>query len=335
MSKKQPVRMIRCAVYTRKSTEEGLDHQTFNTLDAQRESCEAFIASQKQEGWILIPDHYDDPGFSGGNLERPALKRLMRDIEEGRVDCLVTYKIDRLSRALMDFAKLVEIFDRCSVTFVSVTQSFNTTTSMGRLTLNMLLSFAQYEREITAERIRDKFAASRKKGMWMGGRPPLGYNVQNKRLMVNHQEAEHVRHIYRRFLEIGSATLLVKELSTSGIHAKSRTMKNGEFRPGRPLDKGTLYTILNNRTYLGEVVYKEEIYPGEQDAIIDQNLWDRVHTILATNRHTRANNTRSQSSAPLKGIIRCGHCDRSMRPSHTKKKNTLYRYYVCMRLYSR
>ncbi|MBF0143063.1 MAG: recombinase family protein [Magnetococcales bacterium] len=329
MKDKKPILMIRCAVYTRKSTEEGLD-QEFNSMDAQREACEAFVASQKQEGWVLVPDRYDDPGFSGGNLERPALKRLLEHIESGRINCLVTYKIDRLSRSLMDFAKLVEIFDRHGVTFVSVTQSFNTTSSMGRLTLNVLLSFAQYEREITAERIRDKYAASRRKGIWMGGRAPLGYDARERRLVVNDQEAEQVRHVFRRFLEVGSATLLVRELAEHGIRSKSSTAADGALSPGRPLDKGTLYKILNNRTYLGEVVFQGEIYPGEHEAIIDKPLWDRVHSILAGNRHTRANATRAQTPAPLKGLIHCGHCGRAMRPSHTRKQGTLYRYYVCM-----
>ncbi|MBF0453673.1 MAG: recombinase family protein [Magnetococcales bacterium] len=330
MNRGKPSKMIRCAVYTRKSTEEGLD-QEFNSLDAQRESCEAYIASQKQEGWVLIQDRYDDGGFSGGNLERPALKKLLEQIEAGLVDCLVTYKIDRLSRSLMDFAKLVEIFDRRSVTFVSVTQSFNTTNSMGRLTLNMLLSFAQYEREITAERIRDKYAASRRKGMWMGGRPPLGYDVQDKRLVINEREADDVRHIFRRFLEVGSTTILSKELATAGIRSKSRTLKNGIFQPGKPMDKGTIYRILNNRTYLGEVSYQGETYPGEHEAIIDRLLWDRVHVILGENRQSRSSRTRAQTPAPLKGIIQCGHCRRAMTPSHTRRKDLIYRYYVCMR----
>lgn len=320
---------IRCAVYTRKSTDEGLE-QDFNSLDAQRESCENFISSQKQEGWILVPDRYDDGGFSGGTLERPALQRLLRDIEAGRVNSIVTYKIDRLSRSLMDFAKLVEIFDRHQVSYTSVTQSFNTATSMGRLTLNMLLSFAQFEREVTAERIRDKFAASRKKGLWMGGHPPLGYDVKDRKLVIIDNEAEQVRHIFKRFIQIGSATLLVAELKEKGMHSKVRTSASGRVRGGKPIDKGTLYGILNNRTYLGESVYKGESYPGEHKAIINQRLWDQVHTILEKNNRQRANITRDRNPAPLKGIIRCGHCNRSMRPSHTRKNGVLYRYYVCM-----
>ena len=327
--KAKTIPKVRCAVYTRKSTDEGMD-QDFNSLDAQRESCENFIASQKQEGWILVPNRYDDAGLSGGTLERPALKRLLQDIEANKVDCLVTYKIDRLSRSLMDFAKLVEIFDRHEVSFSSVTQAFNTATSMGRLTLNVLLSFAQFEREVTAERIRDKFAASRKKGIWMGGHPPLGYDIQDRKLVINEKEAERVRHIFEQFIKIGSATLLVKTLNEAGILSKTRTNTAGKVRPGRPLDKGTLYKILNNRTYLGLSVYKEEAYLGEHEAIIDQKLWDKVHSILAKNNRQRANVTRTQNLSSLKGIIRCGHCDRSMRPSHTRKNGVRYQYYVCM-----
>ncbi|MBX6322411.1 MAG: recombinase family protein, partial [Rhodospirillaceae bacterium] len=213
------VRKLRCAVYTRKSTEEGLE-QAFNSLDAQREACEAYILSQKVEGWVLVPDRYDDGGYSGGTLERPALKRLLADIEAGRVDVVVVYKIDRLSRSLMDFARLVEVFDRHSVTFVSVTQSFNTTTSMGRLTLNVLLSFAQFEREVIGERIRDKFAASRKKGLWMGGHPPLGYDVRDRKLVVNEAEAARVRMIFERFTKVGSATVLAGALAAEGVLTK-------------------------------------------------------------------------------------------------------------------
>jgi site-specific DNA recombinase len=248
-------RKLRCAVYTRKSTEEGLD-QEFNSLDAQREACEAYIASQKCEGWLLVPDRYDDGGLSGGTLDRPALKRLLADIEDGRVDVVVVYKIDRLSRSLMDFAKLVEVFERHGVTFVSVTQSFNTTTSMGRLTLNILLSFAQFEREVSAERIRDKFAASRARGMWMGGTPPLGYDVKERKLVVNDKEADLVRLIFSRFLRIGSATKLAQELRRAGHTTKTWTTQNGHHRPGKPLDKGALYKILGNRVYLGEAVHK-------------------------------------------------------------------------------
>ncbi|MBF0185847.1 MAG: recombinase family protein [Magnetococcales bacterium] len=319
MTKQPVVPKIRCAIYTRKSHEEGLDMQ-FNTLDAQRESCESYIASQKAEGWFLVADRYDDGGFTGGNLERPALKRMMADIEAGKINQIVIYKLDRLTRSLMDFAKLVDVFDKHGVTFSSVTQQFSTTTSMGRLTLNMLLSFAQYEREISAERIRDKFAASKRKGMWMGGHPPLGYVVQERKLVIHPTESETVRTIFRRFAEIGSATQLIQELAESGAVGKN----------GLPMDKGYLYRILNNRLYLGEVAYQGEIYPGEHQGIIERELWDTVRTILATNtREPRSASTRMQTPAVLRGIIRCGHCDRAMKPTFSRKNGREYRYYTC------
>jgi site-specific DNA recombinase len=309
-------RRHRCAIYTRKSTEEGLE-QEFNSLDAQREACEAYITSQRAEGWALVRDHYDDGGFSGGNLERPALKRLLTNIEAGFVDVVVVYKIDRLSRSLMDFAKLVEAFDRRGVTFVSVTQSFNTTTSMGRLTLNILLSFAQFEREVTAERIRDKIAASRRKGMWMGGFVPLGYDVKERKLVVNEAGAETVRGIFRRFLELGSVTLLVRELQSEGRLT----------RRGKPFDKGVVYKLLNNRVYVGEAVHKGTAYPGEHKAIVDRDTFDKVRAILATNGRVRAAATRSTTPALLKGLIFTTD-GRAMTPHYTKKRGRLYRYYV-------
>ncbi|MAE43984.1 MAG: resolvase [Magnetovibrio sp.] len=324
----KPVRKNRCAIYTRKSSEEGLEME-FNSLDAQREACEAYVASQKQEGWIVLPDVYDDGGVSGGTLDRPALQRLLADIEAGRIDVVVVYKIDRLSRALMDFTKLVEVFDRHSVTFVSVTQQFNTTTSMGRLTLNILLSFAQFEREVTGERIRDKIAASRKKGMWMGGHPPLGYDVVDRKLVVNQEEATLVRHIFERFLHAGSATLLMNELNAAGHTTKSWTTRNGTLRPGRPFDKGVLYKLINNRVYLGEAVHKGKSYPGEHLAIIDAPIWDKVHSILSENARRRGNHVRAATPALLKGLIRCASCDRAMTPSHARKNGRRYRYYVC------
>jgi site-specific DNA recombinase len=290
--KRPIVRKLKCALYTRKSTEEGLDME-FNSLDAQREACEAYVASQKAEGWVLAPDHYDDGGFSGATLERPALQRLIADIEAGSIDIVVVYKIDRLSRSLMDFAKLVEVFDRNNVTFVSVTQSFNTTTSMGRLTLNILLSFAQFEREVIGERIRDKFAASRKKGMWMGGWAPLGYDVRDRKLVINKVEAATVRTIFNRFMGVGSATALTRTLITEGVTTKH----------GKPIDKGSLYKLLNNRIYIGEAVHKGTAYPGEHQAIIDRKLWDRVHKVLGQSPRKRAAQTRAQTPALLKGLI--------------------------------
>jgi DNA invertase Pin-like site-specific DNA recombinase len=314
--KSKVVRKLRCAVYTRKSSEEGLE-QEFNSLHAQREACEAFIASQRSEGWVLVRDQYDDGGISGGTLERPGLKRLMADIEDGLVDVVVVYKIDRLSRSLADFAKLVEVFDRNGVTFVSVTQSFNTTTSMGRLTLNILLSFAQFEREVTAERIRDKVAASRKKGIWMGGVPPFGYRVVNRKLVVNAEAAGQVRWIFARFIEIGSCTVLAREVCTRGL---------GTPR-GNRIDKKYLYRMLSNRAYLGEAVHKGDSYPGEHDAIIDSETWDRVHAILQESPRTRAARTRADTPALLKGLL-FGPDGAAFSPTHTRKGGRLYRYYV-------
>jgi DNA invertase Pin-like site-specific DNA recombinase len=314
---KEPVvRKLRCAVYTRKSSEEGLE-QEFNSLDAQREACEAYVASQKPEGWVLVPDRYDDGGVSGATLERPGLQRLLTDIEAHRVDVVVVYKIDRLSRALMDFAKLVEVFDRNNVTFVSVTQSFNTTTSMGRLTLNILLSFAQFEREVIGERIRDKFEASRKKGMWMGGFVPLGYDVKDRKLVVNEAEAKKVRMIFERFVKLGSATALVRELRAEGVNGKQ----------GKLVDKGYVYKLLNNRVYIGQAVHKGTAYPGEHQAVVSQTLWDKVHTTLSESPRQRAARTRAQTPALLKGLI-FGPTGRAMTPTHTRKGGKLYRYYV-------
>ncbi|MEG9883494.1 MAG: recombinase family protein [Hyphomicrobiales bacterium] len=312
----KPIRKLRCAVYTRKSTEEGLEME-FNSLDAQREACEAYIASQKPEGWVLYPEPYDDGGFSGGTLDRPALKRLLADIEDGRIDVVVVYKIDRLSRSLMDFAKLVEVFDRGGVTFVSVTQSFNTTTSMGRLTLNILLSFAQFEREVIGERIRDKIAASRKRGMWMGGFVPLGYEVRERKLVINEAEAATVRMIFERFVEVGSATALARALATEGVRT----------RRGRLVDKGFLYKLLNNRVYIGDAVHKGTAYPGEHEAIITRALWDKVHGILRESPRVRAGRTHAATPALLKGLI-FGPTGCAMTPTHTRRGDKLYRYYM-------
>ncbi|MFC7333051.1 recombinase family protein [Rhodocista pekingensis] len=313
-----PQRRLRCAIYTRKSTEEGLEME-FNSLDAQRAACEAYIASQKGEGWVALRDRYDDGGYSGGTLERPALQQLLADIDDGLVDVVVVYKIDRLSRALMDFSRLVEVFDRNGVTFVSVTQSFNTTTSMGRLTLNILLSFAQFEREVIGERIRDKFAASRARGMWMGGYVPMGYDLKDRKLVVNKAEADTVRMIFTRFVELGSATVLVGQLAADGVRSKR----------GKLIDKGFLYKMLRNRLYLGEAVHKGTPYPGEHAAIISQDLWDRVHHILQVSPRSRAAATRAQTPALLKGLI-FGPAGTAMTPTATKKGSRLYRYYTSM-----
>jgi DNA invertase Pin-like site-specific DNA recombinase len=311
------VRKLRCAVYTRKSSEEGLDME-FNSLDAQREACEAFIASQRAEGWVLVRDRYDDGGISGGTLERPALKRLVADIQEGLVDVVVVYKIDRLSRSLVDFTKLVEVFDANQVTFVSVTQSFNTTTSMGRLTLNILLSFAQFEREVIGERIRDKVAASRKRGMWMGGFVPLGYDVRERKLVVNEAEAALVRRIFQGFVEMESCTKLMQMLRAEGTTTKR----------GRTLTKSDVYRILSNRVYLGEAVHKGTAYPGEHDAIVTQEQWDAVHAVLQVSPRVRTNRTRCETPALLRGLI-FGSDGRAMSPTHARgRRGQIYRYYV-------
>jgi DNA invertase Pin-like site-specific DNA recombinase len=266
---------VRCAIYTRKSSEEGLE-QDFNSLDAQREACEAYVASQRSEGWIALPKMYDDGGFSGGTMERPALRELLADIEAGLVDTVVVYKVDRLTRSLSDFAKIVDVFDAASASFVSVTQSFNTTTSMGRLTLNMLLSFAQFEREVTGERIRDKIAASKAKGMWMGGRPPLGYEVCDRKLEIVEEEAETVRHIFRRYAELGSVFDLRDDLVATGITAKRHVSVSGNTTGGGLLDRGALYHLLQNHLYRGEISHKRQIYPGQHEAIVDEEFWNAV-----------------------------------------------------------
>jgi len=323
-------RRQRCAVYTRKSSEEGLD-QEYNSIDAQRDAGHAYIASQRAEGWIAVADDYDDPAFSGGNMERPGLKRLMADIEDGKIDIVVVYKIDRLTRSLADFSKMVEVFERLGVSFVSVTQQFNTTTSMGRLMLNVLLSFAQFEREVTGERIRDKIAASKRKGMWMGGVPPLGYDVENRRLVANDKEARIIRHIFKRFVELGSSTMLVKELRLDGVTSKAWTTQDGRTREGKPIDKSLIYKLLSNRTYLGELRHKELWYKAEHPPIIDQQLWDDVHAILSTNSSKRGNATRATIPFLLKGIV-FGNDGRALSPWHTTKKSgRRYRYYIPQR----
>ena len=323
-------RRQRCAVYCRVSTDERLS-QEFNSIDAQREAGHSYIASQRSEGWIPVSDDYDDPGFSGGNTERPALKRLMADIEDGKVDIVVVYKIDRLTRSLADFSKLVEVFDRQGISFVSVTQQFNTTTSMGRLMLNVLLSFAQFEREVTGERIRDKIAASKRKGMWMGGVPPLGYDVQNRRLVANEKEAKLINHIFTRFVELGSTTKLFKELRLDGVTSKSWTTQEGIYRAGKPIDKGLIYKLLLNRTYLGELRHKEVWYKAEHPPLVKLSTWEAAHAILAQNSRVRACDTRSTLPFMLKGIVQ-GSDGRALTPTHTRRPNgKLYRYYQPMR----
>ena len=316
----------RCAIYTRKSSEEGLD-QAFNSLDAQREACEAFIKSQKQEGWVALATFYDDGGLSGGSMKRPALMRLLADIAAGKIDTVVVYKVDRLTRSLADFAKIVDLFDRHEVAFVAVTQQFNTTTSMGRLTLNMLLSFAQFEREVTAERIRDKVAASKKKGMWMGGVPPLGYDIREKKLVINPTEAETVRHIFRRYVALGSVDALRAELTEAGIVSKRRVDRHGRVTGGKPFTRGGLYLMLQNCIYRGEVSHKEQRYPGQHQAIIDADLWDQVQARLASNRVERKAGVRANEPSLLAGLIYDDQGERLI-PTHANKKGARYRYYV-------
>ena len=325
MSEAMP-RRLRCAVYTRVSTDEGLD-QEYNSIDAQRDAGHAYIASQRAEGWIPVADDYDDPAYSGGNMDRPALKRLLVDIEAGRIDIVVVYKIDRLTRSLTDFSKMIELFERHGVSFVSVTQQFNTTNSMGRLMLNILLSFAQFELEVTGERIRDKIAASKKKGLWMGGIPPLGYDVKDRRLVINEREAKTVRHIFRGFVQLGSATLLVKALRLDGVTSKSWVTQSGRRREGKPIDKSLIYKLLNNRVYLGEIKHKAQWYKGAHAPIIDQPLWDQVQAILETNWRKRANTIRGKVPFLLKGLV-FGSDGRAMSPYHTKNRyGRRYRYY--------
>jgi site-specific DNA recombinase len=321
---------MRCAIYTRKSSEEGLE-QEFNSLQAQREACEAFIRSQRHEGWTCLPQAYDDGGISGATLDRPALQQLIADIRQGKIDVVVTYKIDRLTRTLADFAKLTEIFDERAVSFVSVTQQFNTTTSMGRLTLNVLLSFAQFEREVAAERIRDKIAASKKKGMWMGGMPPLGYRVCDHKLIVIPAEADAVRHIFHRYVALGSVRLLQHELELQGIVSKKWTSTSGRSWGGNPLARGALYLMLQNRIYRGEIVHKDQHYPGEHQAIVDPQLWDAVQEKLATNAVERRTGGRAKDPSLLAGLLFDGEGNR-MTPTHAVKKGTRYRYYVSHRL---
>jgi len=320
----------RCAIYTRKSSEEGLE-QEFNSLDAQREACEAYILSQKGAGWTALGDMYDDGGISGGTLERPALQRLLADIAAGRIDTVVVYKVDRLTRSLSDFAKIVDAFDAKGVSFVSVTQQFNTTTSMGRLTLNMLLSFAQFEREVTGERIRDKIAASKQKGMWMGGVVPLGYDVADRKLVVNVGEADTVRHIFRRYATLKSVHALKDELEAESIASKARTNRFGRSSGGTAINRGALYRMLQNRIYRGEIVHKGKCHPGLHETIVDEALWNEVQLALAGNRVERISRSTAASPSLLMSLVYDESGDR-MSPTHANKKGTRYRYYVSQSL---
>lgn len=326
------VRAVRCAIYTRKSNEDGLD-QDFNTLDAQRESGEAYIASQKNEGWECLPEHYDDGGFSGGNLERPALKRLLADIEAGKIDCIVVYKVDRLSRSLLDFARIMEVFDQRKVAFVSVTQQFNTSTPMGRLVLNVLLSFAQFEREIIGERIRDKIAAQRRKGKWAGGFPILGYDVDRSggspKLVVNAYEARRVREVFDLYLSLGSLMPLVDELANRGWTNKEWTTKRGGRKGGHAFDKGSLYALLTNPLYIGKIKHKTDLFDGEHEPIVAPELFDKVRSTMRRNGRTGGAEVRNRYGAILKGLLFCKSCNHTMVHTFTGRGGKRYRYYTC------
>ncbi len=319
-------KILRCAVYTRKSTEDGLE-QEFNSLDAQYEACAAYALSQRHEGWVVLPERYDDGGFSGGNMQRPGMKRLMADVAAGKVDIILVYKIDRLTRSLADFAKIVEVLDKASASFVSITQSFNTTTSMGRLTLNMLLSFAQFEREVTGERIRDKIAASKRKGIWMGGPVPLGYVIEARKLVVSETEADLVRHIYRRYLELCSVVELADELNAEGHRTKVQQRASGPHRGGCSFQRGTLYHLLSNRIYLGRMVHKGDDFEGEHSAIIPPDLWKAVQAKLKGNASGTSRRLKSQQPSLLVGLVYDGE-GRAMTPSHGSKSGKRYRYYI-------
>jgi DNA invertase Pin-like site-specific DNA recombinase len=329
ISPDQKPSVVRCAIYTRKSSEEGLD-QAFNSLHAQREACDAYVLSQAGEGWIALPDLYDDGGFSGGTLERPALRRLLAEITAGRVDTVVVYKIDRLTRSLADFSKIVERLEAGGASFVSVTQAFNTTTSMGRLTLNVLLSFAQFEREITSERIRDKIAASKAKGMWMGGMVPLGYDLKDRQLIKNEGDVETVTFIYRRYLQLGSVNALREDLETSGIRSKTWTSRGGRAKGGVVISRGGLFYILRNRLYRGEIIHGDKTYPGQHPPIIDRELFDAVQERLRANRVAASRRPTRAATMALSGKVFDANGE-AMSPSFSYGRNgCLYRYYISL-----
>ncbi|MEM8632970.1 MAG: recombinase family protein [Pseudomonadota bacterium] len=324
------MRRVRCAIYTRKSSEDGLE-QDFNSLDAQREACEAYIASQRHEGWELLPDRYDDGGISGGHLERPGLQRLMESVDAKQVDQIVVYKIDRLTRSLADFAKLVDRLDAAETSFVSVTQSFNTATSMGRLTLNMLLSFAQFEREVTAERIRDKIAASKRKGMWMGGLVPLGYNADGRTLRINKTEALIVRRLYDLYLERGTLREVKEQAEQEGLRSKLRQGSNGRTSGGKPLDRGQIQHLLSNPVYAGRIRHKGHVHEGQHDAIIDPEMWEKVQEMLKNGAAVKRGTRHTKQASPLAGKLFDETGDR-LTPSHSRKNGKRLRYYISRRL---
>jgi len=327
-----PKKTVRCAIYTRKSTDEGLE-QDFNSLDAQRESAEAYILSQRGEGLLALPEHYDDGGFSGGNLDRPALQRLLTDIKAGMVECVVVYKVDRLSRSLIDFARIIEIFEKHNVSFVSVTQQFNTTNSLGRLTLNILLSFAQFEREIISERTRDKVSAARRKGKWTGGHPMLGYDIDTRggRLIINPDEAQKVRTIFELYLDYQALLPVVRELDRRDWRSKRWLAQTGKTRGGKPFTKSMLFRLLTNVMYTGKIEFKGQIYEGEHEGIVEGKTWERVQSILQRNGRNGGVEVRNNYGALLKGLLQCASCDAGMVHTYTVRGPRRYRYYVCVK----
>jgi len=324
------MKRIRCAIYTRKSSEEGLE-QDFNSLDAQREACEAYIASQKHEGWELLPDHFNDGGISGGHLDRPALQKLMQAVDEKRVEQIVVYKIDRLTRSLADFAKLVDRLDAAETSFVSVTQSFNTATSMGRLTLNMLLSFAQFEREVTSERIRDKIAASKRKGMWMGGHVPLGYQANGRTLKIDEAEAQTIRTLFNLYQRLGSIREVQERAEAMGLRSRRRERSCGRVSGGIPFDRGHLHHILSNPIYAGRIRHKEQVFDGQHSAIIDPQAWDKVQELLQGRASIARGSKKKATTSPLAGKLFDETGDR-LTPSHSRKSGKRLRYYVSRRV---
>lgn len=325
------VKPIYCAIYTRKSTNEGLD-QDFTTLDNQREAAESYITSQKSEGWIILPDRYDDGGYTGANIDRPALQRLIADIKEGKINCVVVYKVDRLSRSLLDFVQLLELFEKHNVTFISVTQAFNTNSSMGRLTLNILLSFAQFEREIISERVKDKMGAARKKGKWLGGRTILGYDLDkaNHKLVINKKGAKLVREIFDLYLKEKSLMSVAKILNERGHRTKQYTSKAGITYGGIKFKTTNIHLILNNVLYIGKVKYGGELYPGMQEAIISDDVFNEAQAILASNTIERRKPEKTKNVGLLNGILRCKSCNCAMTYTYTKKGQCKYQYYACM-----
>ena len=325
-------KVVRCGIYTRKSHEDGLELE-FNSLDAQRESAENYIASQKENGWIALPEKYDDGGFSGGNMERPALKQLMADVKAGNIDCIVVYKIDRLSRSLLDFTQLIETLNKYNVNFVSVTQHIQTTDSAGRMMLNILMTFSQYEREIIAERIKDKIAMSKRRGKYCGGYQIIGYDVdhEKKKLVINEKESEIVKYIFARYPELGSAKKLAAELNEKGYRTKTWTSRKDRHHEGQPWNTGHIFRVLNSPVYLGKVTHYEKTFPGEHDAIISQKAWDKVHQIFEDSCHGQKRKSKIEMNTPLRGIIRCGHCGGAMAPTYSRNGKRRYTYYFCQK----